>query len=69
MDHFKKPLQETCPNHTYPIKHKLREHSMMKSVMTSGSLSRGMEVDKGPNERDGHDDLQWPPLGKEASHA
>jgi hypothetical protein len=21
MDHFEKVLEETCPNHTYPIKH------------------------------------------------
>jgi hypothetical protein len=36
--HFKQLLEETCPNHTYPIKHKLRDCDMMKSFMTSGSL-------------------------------
>jgi hypothetical protein len=35
-----------CLNHCYPIKHKLRGSSLMKSFMTSVSFSRGMEVDK-----------------------
>jgi hypothetical protein len=52
MDHFKKPLQETCPNHTYLVKHKLKDCSMMKSFMTLGSLSQGMEVNKVPDEGD-----------------
>jgi hypothetical protein len=52
MDHFDKLLEETCLNPAYPIKHKLRDCGMMKSFMTSGSLSRGMEVDKVPNEGD-----------------
>jgi hypothetical protein len=29
-DHFEKFLGETCPNHAYPIKHKLRDSGMMK---------------------------------------
>jgi hypothetical protein len=24
MDHFERLLEETCPNHSYPVKHKLR---------------------------------------------
>jgi hypothetical protein len=51
-DHFEKPLEETCPNHAYTIKHKLRDCSLMKSFMTTGSLSRGMEVDEAPIEGD-----------------
>jgi hypothetical protein len=51
-DHFEKLLEETCPNHAYPIKHKLRDYNMMKNFMASGSLARGMEVDEVPNERD-----------------
>jgi hypothetical protein len=47
---------------------------MMKSFITSGSLSRGMEVDEVPDEggttpfpgEDGHDDPRWPPLAREA---
>jgi hypothetical protein len=38
-DHFEKLLEEACPKHAYPVKHKLRDYSMMKSFMTSGSLS------------------------------
>jgi hypothetical protein len=39
MDHFKKLLEETCPNHAYPIKQKLRAFGMMKNFMASGSLT------------------------------
>jgi hypothetical protein len=46
MDHFEKLLEETCPNHAYPIKHKLKDCIMMMNFMASGSLARGMEVDK-----------------------
>jgi hypothetical protein len=28
-DHFEKLLEETCPNHVYPIKHKLRDCGMI----------------------------------------
>jgi hypothetical protein len=48
MDHFKKLLEETCPNHAYSIKHKLRYCSLMKCFMTTGSLPRGMEIDEAP---------------------
>jgi hypothetical protein len=47
---FEKLLKETCPNHAYPIKHKLMDCDLMKSFMTIGSLSCGMEVDKAPIE-------------------
>jgi hypothetical protein len=49
-DHFEKLLDGTFPNHAYPIKHKLRENNMMKSFVTSGSLSRSMEVNEVLNE-------------------
>jgi hypothetical protein len=52
MDHFEKLLEETCPNHAYPIKHKLRDSGMMKNFMASGSLARGMKVDEVPDEDD-----------------
>jgi hypothetical protein len=39
MDHFKRLLEEACPNHAYPIKHKLKDYGMMRSFMTSGSLA------------------------------
>jgi hypothetical protein len=39
MDHFERLLKETCPNHTYLVKHKLQDCSLIKSFMTTGSLS------------------------------
>jgi hypothetical protein len=38
-NHFERLLKETCPNHTYPIKHKLRECGMMKNFIALGSLT------------------------------
>jgi hypothetical protein len=49
-DHFEKLLEETCPNHAYPIKHKLRDCGMIKNFKASVSLTRGMEVDDVPDE-------------------
>jgi hypothetical protein len=39
-DHFKKLLKVTCPNHTFPVKHKLKECSMRKNYVAMGSLAR-----------------------------
>jgi hypothetical protein len=39
MDHFKRLLEEACPNHAYPIRNKLKDCDMMWSFMTLGSLS------------------------------
>jgi hypothetical protein len=52
QDHFKKLLEETCPNHAYTIKHKLRDCGMMRNFMASGSLARGMEVNEVLDEGD-----------------
>jgi hypothetical protein len=52
MDHIMKLLEESCPNHAQPIKHKFRDYGMMKNFKTSGSLSQGMEVDEVPYESD-----------------
>jgi hypothetical protein len=49
-DYFEKLLEETCPNHTYLVKQKLRDYDMMKIFMASGSLTRIMEADDAPNE-------------------
>jgi hypothetical protein len=38
-NHFEKLLEETCLNHAYPVKHKLRDYGMMKNFMASGSLT------------------------------
>jgi hypothetical protein len=37
--HFERLLEEACPNHTYPVKHKLKECDIMKNFMTSGFLT------------------------------
>jgi hypothetical protein len=39
MDHFKRLLEEACQNHAYPVRHKLKDYGMMRSFMTSGSLT------------------------------
>jgi hypothetical protein len=45
-DHFERLLKEACPNHTYPMKHKLRDYDMMKNFLVSGPLTRGIGLDK-----------------------
>jgi hypothetical protein len=45
-------LEETIPNHAYPVKHKLRDCGMMKNFMALGSLAQSMEVDKALDEGD-----------------
>jgi hypothetical protein len=52
MDHFKRLLEEACPNHAYPVRHKLKDCSMMRSFMTSGPLTWGAELDKGLDRSD-----------------
>jgi hypothetical protein len=39
MDHFKMLLKEACSNHTYPVRHNLKDCSMMRGFMTSGTLT------------------------------
>jgi hypothetical protein len=38
-DHIKKLFEEACVNHAYLIRHKLKDYSMMRSFMTSGSIT------------------------------
>jgi hypothetical protein len=45
-DHFKRLVEEACPNHWYPVRHKLKDYVMMRSFMTSGSLTWGAELDE-----------------------
>jgi hypothetical protein len=51
-DHFEKLFEEACPNHTYPIKHKLRDCDMMKNFMASESFTRAMKLDEVLDEGD-----------------
>jgi hypothetical protein len=50
--HFKRLFEEACPNHAYPIKHKLKDCDMMRSFMTLGSLTWGTELDEGSDRSD-----------------
>jgi hypothetical protein len=36
---YKRLLEEACPNHAYPIRHKLKDCNMMWSFMISGSVT------------------------------
>jgi hypothetical protein len=47
-DHYRRLLKEAYPNHAYPIRHKLKDCNMMRSFVTSGSLTWGAELDEGP---------------------
>jgi hypothetical protein len=57
IDYFKRLLEEACPNHVYPVKHKLKDYGMMRSFMTSGSLTWGTKPDEG---LDGSDATPFP---------
>jgi hypothetical protein len=52
IEHFKRLLEKACPNHAYPVRHKLKDYEMMRSYMTSGSLTWGAEPGKGPDRSD-----------------
>jgi hypothetical protein len=56
-DHFKRCLEEACPNHAYLVRHKLKDYDMMRSVMTSGSLTWGVELNEDPG---GSDTMPFP---------
>jgi hypothetical protein len=38
----------TCLNHAYPVRHKLKECSMMKNYMTTRDLARGKKPEGDP---------------------
>jgi hypothetical protein len=40
-DYFEKLLEASCPNYSYPFRHKLKDCTMMKNFMTSGAISKG----------------------------
>jgi hypothetical protein len=51
-DHFEKLLKVACLNHSYPIKHKLKDYTMMKIFMTSEALSMGKKPEGDPSRKD-----------------
>jgi hypothetical protein len=50
-DHFKKLIEATCPDHSYPIKHKLKDCTMMKKFMTSWAFSKGRKPKADPGRK------------------
>jgi hypothetical protein len=51
-DHFERLLEEVCPNHAYPIKHKLKNCGMIKNFITLGSLIWDKEPEEVPGKSD-----------------
>jgi hypothetical protein len=51
-NHFERLHEEACPNHVYPIKHKLKGYAMMKNFMTSGSLTWDRQLEEDPGRSD-----------------
>jgi hypothetical protein len=49
---IKRLLEEAYPNHINPIRHKLKDCSTMRSFMTSGSLTWGVDLDEGLDRSD-----------------
>jgi hypothetical protein len=60
-EHFDKVLESTCPNHVYPVKHKLTECTTMKNFMNSGTHSKGKKPEGDPSGKG-----STPFLGEEA---
>jgi hypothetical protein len=72
----KRLLEEVCLNYAYPIRNKLKDYDMMKSLMTSGTLTRGTELNEDPGRSDtiafpkkgSHDGLWWVPPTRVVPH-
>jgi hypothetical protein len=47
IDHIKRLLEVVYPNHAYPVRYKPKDCGMMRSFMTSGSLTWGADPDGG----------------------
>jgi hypothetical protein len=45
-DHFEMVLKAACPHHPYPVKHKLRDCTMMKRFMSSGTPGDDDELER-----------------------
>jgi hypothetical protein len=45
MDHYKRLFEDACPNHAYPVTHKIKDYGMMRSFVILGSLTWGVELD------------------------
>jgi hypothetical protein len=69
-DHFEKLLEAICPNYAYPVRHKLKECTMMNNYMTMEAFTKGKKPKDGsvgkavacctfPRRKCGHVDLRW----------
>jgi hypothetical protein len=47
-DHFEKLLETTCLHHSYPVKHKLKDCTMIKKFMTSAAFSKDRKPGRDP---------------------
>jgi hypothetical protein len=56
-DHCMRLLEEACPNHAHPIRHKLKDCGMTRSLMTIGFLTWGAKLEEWS---DGSDMMQFP---------
>jgi hypothetical protein len=50
-------LRHDEKNHAYPVRHKLKDCGMMRSFMTSGSITQDVELNEGS---DGSDTTPFP---------
>jgi hypothetical protein len=50
-DHFKKLLEATYLHHPYPVKHMLKDCTMIKKFMMTGTFSRGSKPGGEPGEK------------------
>jgi hypothetical protein len=74
MNDFKRLIEEPCPNHTYPVRHKLKDCCMLRSFMTFRDPHLGHRAqlraqweryDAVPCGKCHHDGLRGtPPLGR-----
>ena len=44
-NHFEKLLEGSCPNHAFPVKHLLKDYSLMRWFLSGGSNTSGAAVD------------------------
>jgi hypothetical protein len=51
-DHIKRLHVVACPNHVFPVRHKLKDYGMMRCFKTLGTLTWGAKLEKGPNGSD-----------------
>ena len=51
-NHFKKLLEGLCPNHAFPVKHLLKDYSLMRRFLSRGSNKGEQGKDPAPTTDD-----------------